>query len=395
MQEVKNLLNQVTAINRKYEGIGRITGEKFNIFKLLGVASSEVRTHSMFLAELLNPKGSHQQDDVFLKLFVERFSVKDFDTASATAEAEFYIGTKTATTGGRIDILVRDKSNRRIIIENKVYAGDQENQLLRYYNYDRGAKLFYLTLNGDAPGDWSTGGKLKETDYVLISYRQHILNWLEDCKKEAVNLPILRETITQYICLTKYLTNQTANYKMQEEIVGLILHTRENFEAFVYLQEVTGGVYDQVVTRLKTQLEGVAEEFGLELDYDIGLNRTVKYAGFSFKGGRLDKYNITIRFEFDKGDTKGLCFGFTGLNKDEKQRAQRTLLKEKFVSTFKTKVYSTDSWPAYTLWSEYSNWDTEIYLKIYKNELTAPIRQKLVYMLEIVESLNNSLGDGQ
>lgn len=355
MQEVKNLLNQITAINRKYEGIGRITGENFNVFRLLGVASSEVRTHSMFLAELLNPKGSHQQEDAFLKLFVKRFSIADFDTASAIAEAEFYIGAKTETTGGRIDIIVRDRNNRRIIIENKIYAGDQENQLLRYFKYDNAAKLFYLTLNGDAPGEWSTGRKLKEADYVLVSYKQDVLNWLEDCKKEAVNLPILRETITQYIYLIKYLTNQTTNYKMQEEIVGLILQTRENFEAFASLQEVTGRVYDQVVTRLKNQLEGVAKEFGLELEYDIGINRTVKYAGFSFKGGVLDKYNLTIRFEFDKGDTKGLCYGFTGPNKDEKERTQRALLKEKFVSVFKTKVYNTDSWPAYTSWSEYSD----------------------------------------
>ena len=66
-----SFLERVTSINKKYENIAEITGENFNVFRILGLSSSEVRTHSAFIAELLNPKGSHNQKQIFLKLFCE------------------------------------------------------------------------------------------------------------------------------------------------------------------------------------------------------------------------------------------------------------------------------------------------------------------------------------
>lgn len=70
-QNITHLLSHISVICRKYEEIAEITGENFNVFKVLGLTTNEVRTHSAFLAELLNPKGSHGCKDVFLKLFVE------------------------------------------------------------------------------------------------------------------------------------------------------------------------------------------------------------------------------------------------------------------------------------------------------------------------------------
>src|SRR5688500_17218697 len=87
---INNLLQQIIAINKKYEGIADITGENFNIFRILKVDSNEVRTHSAFLAELLNPKGSHGQKDVFLKLFIEYFNIKEIDVTKII-EAEVLI----------------------------------------------------------------------------------------------------------------------------------------------------------------------------------------------------------------------------------------------------------------------------------------------------------------
>lgn len=383
MQEVKDLLNQVTAINRKYEGIGRITGENFNIFKLLGVASSEVRTHSTFLAELLNPKGSHQQEVVFLDLFVKRFSIQGFDAASATAEVELYIGTKTETTGGRIDILVRDKNNRRIIVENKIYARDQENQLLRYFNYDNAAKLFYLTLNGDAPSSWSTGGNLKESDYIIISYKHDVLGWLEDCKKEAVNLPILRETITQYIHLVKDLTNQTNSGKMQQEMIDTIMKDKESLQSYFLLSGAYEDVLDKVISYLHESLKLLAAETGLKLIFD--LSRRESNTGFSFVNDLLDKNNLAIRFEFDGKGTKYFFFGLVQLELFREDRTPSNVL-EKFVETF-GEGDSTAIWPAWAWLHDYYWWDNETYLKIYNGELIKQVEEKIRKVLSIVGSL--------
>ena len=89
IQFIQNLLTQIHVIQKKYDDIAEITGENFNIFKILKLEAHEVKTHSAFLAELLNPMGSHSLKDAFLKLFIEivvsddvesKFHLSNFDT---------------------------------------------------------------------------------------------------------------------------------------------------------------------------------------------------------------------------------------------------------------------------------------------------------------------------
>lgn len=61
-REFQNLFGQVNALISKYKKVNELTGENFNVFKILKLESSEVRMHSAFIAELLNPKGSHTQN---------------------------------------------------------------------------------------------------------------------------------------------------------------------------------------------------------------------------------------------------------------------------------------------------------------------------------------------
>ena len=48
----------------------RLRGENFNVFRLLDIENKE-DAHSRFIAELLDPRGSHGQEDYFLRLFLE------------------------------------------------------------------------------------------------------------------------------------------------------------------------------------------------------------------------------------------------------------------------------------------------------------------------------------
>src|ERR1700749_5058851 len=110
MREYKNLLDQVNAINIRYKKINELTGDNFNVFRILKLESSEVRMHSAFLAELLNPNGTHGQKDAFLKLFIKAFCFKNnpIDTASCRVKVEESIGviSKDKSQGGRIDIVI-------------------------------------------------------------------------------------------------------------------------------------------------------------------------------------------------------------------------------------------------------------------------------------------------
>lgn len=58
MENLQRLLDEVRLIRRKADVERREAdrrGENFNIFNILGVTSDETRTHSAFIAELLDP----------------------------------------------------------------------------------------------------------------------------------------------------------------------------------------------------------------------------------------------------------------------------------------------------------------------------------------------------
>lgn len=296
IHRIEMLLKEVSHISREYEKMAKLSGENFNIFRTLNLATAEVRLHSAILAEFLNPKGSHGQDDLFLDLFVKQFEITDFDTKKANAELEKYTGRINSdyTEGGYIDIFITNDALECIIIENKINAGDQPNQLLRYYNAYPKARLFYLTRDGCPPSDYSTnGGELGEEKYKIISYKYDIIKWLEACKKEAVSLPIIRETITQYINHLKSLTGQTTMEKMKDEIKKLI---RKNPEIAEH-----ACVINDCLEELKSECQ---EKFIEKLAEKVsGFNSTPKYIKDTIQfciassNNFFKENNLTLLFE--------------------------------------------------------------------------------------------------
>lgn len=237
---MKDLIQKVSEISIRYEHLSKLSGNDFNVFNVINVTTDEVRLHSRFIAELLNPKGSHGQGGVFLNLFASKFNVTmDFDVASV--EVEKHIGTLTETTGGFIDIFISDNKGRSITIENKIYASDQKCQLLRYYNFNAN-NLLYLTLLGDEPNEssyiFNDDKKLDpRTDFKLISYKYDIKEWLIACRKEAVELPLLREGISHYINLIEILTGQSSNDIMNKEIRDYISENKDNLKQACLIAE--------------------------------------------------------------------------------------------------------------------------------------------------------------
>ena len=297
IESLTNFLELVRQIIDKHEEIALISGENFNVFKVLNLQTSEVRVHSAFLAELLNAKGTHGQGGSYLRHFIDQCGVKDFfdkefDVENSEAFVERYIGSinEEKTQGGRLDILIEDINGNRIIIENKIYASDQENQLLRYYNnFNKNAKLLYLTLAGDKPSAESTGGKLSEEQYDLISYKEEIIQWLIECKQDSVDLPIIRETITQYIHLLKYLTNQAENYKMQEEITRLIIDRPELIDSIDLCAKALQNIFQKVTDKFwKSVNDELPKDKEVKLEEGVWLK-----AGFREDNDGIHFYYVT------------------------------------------------------------------------------------------------------
>lgn len=188
---------------------------RFNIFSALHKKTDEVRLHSRFIAYLLSSDANHGMRDAYLKLFMNNILDLDFDSTEYTVKTE----------DKNIDIVIYN-DRKEVIIENKIYAGDQPQQLVKYYDLRTSeniekeiVKVVYLTLGRHKPSEDSRGN-IPCKKLVCIDYTQEINNWLIDCIKitEAKN-QLLANTILQYKELITELTSDINQaIENQEEI---------------------------------------------------------------------------------------------------------------------------------------------------------------------------------
>lgn len=248
-------------------------GDFFNIFNVVGLRTDEVRLHSALIAELLNPKGSHGSSSHFLQAFLEQLGIEEgyFDYARCSIDmVERVIGPVTETEGGRIDIIIEDGTHA-IIIENKIYANDQLNQLLRYYNYGKrmfpnGFQLLYLTLDGHEPDRCTLGEK--DYEYKIISYENEILRWLEKCSEIAENKKLSQAVIRQYSQLIKQITNKDDDMQYIKKLKAIMLAPQNIIavgEILKLQREWEEDVYDKYIWK---PLKQYADSKGLEFDKD-------------------------------------------------------------------------------------------------------------------------------
>jgi len=385
-----NLLTRVSAITKKHEKIAEITGENFNVFRILKLSTNEVLTHSAFLCELLNPKGSHGHHDIFLRLFIDlqrdkfgkhtlfldRFD--SFDAISAKAYAESHIGfiNEDKSEGGRIDLLIKDRNNKAIIIENKIHASDQLKQLVRYNNAYKNAPIFYLTLHGSSPSE-NSKGELEEGDnYVCISYAEDIITWLELCRKEAVTHPILRETITQYIYLLKHLTNQTINDMMKKEIVDVITESAEKIEAAFEIVSSFDAVKQRIVDKYKETLLA-----SLNKTWECDTKRN-----FGKKDGELRLFKkswshaIILTFNTHFQDLEIGIY-----RKDDEQCTDSELQSNVREKLKNLEIGSILNYPNWVWNCKFQDWDSSSWSEVYDGEMTKKTKNKIDKILSLLD----------
>ena len=165
--------------------------------------------HSNMLASLLKELQILQE---FLKLLRKNIGIPSKDLIDAAVDTEFVC----PESKKRIDILIRLKFKpsgqntpyKAIILENKIYAKDQPQQLDNYFAALKGLGypvkdilLVYLTLDGKdpSPDSFCTAKKAKAS-LTLMSYKKHIIRFLErsltlDTVKQSSRL---KNTIESY-----------------------------------------------------------------------------------------------------------------------------------------------------------------------------------------------------
>ena len=226
-----------------------------NITNILGCATDEVKNSSL-LHNLLKVKFKYDNKKInFAKDFSEYIIKEKFKNDSvdinSTAEAfnEFYASSETWR---RIDLLIK-ADNFEIIIENKILAGDQPNQLKDYYknrvenkNNDKikdNIFIVYLTRYGDKPSEYSIDKKLLEEleneNKICYLWHDDIAEWIE---KDILNkyqflkekeFQLIYSALIQIAYNEKFISKKTEENKMEQKIIKDFFDNNKYFETLL------------------------------------------------------------------------------------------------------------------------------------------------------------------
>jgi hypothetical protein len=414
--ELQTLLDKVSTITKKYDELAKSTGEKYNIFSIMSMEWNEVYTHSAIIGDLLNPQGSHGQGKVFLKSFLEiinkKFEIEILPFSNLVNEkiCERTISSSNdweKVSGGRIDLIIED-SKQILLIENKIYAKDQEYQLIRYYNYAKlKNKVFYIiyltldqaVLNDEKTYDviglrqkitgknfhyskkadyekYKTDNNNKTNNYYClyypITYTNEILEWLEECIKISENIPLISETLKQYRNNVKNITNQTINNTMSEEIVNKMRKSlKESFEIKNNIWKLQEELYLNFMKLIKQYAERnnmVVNEINLEVNKEYGLY---------LKPNSWKEIEIVVIFN-DRNYTN-LYFGISSIEKTELNERENLRLKFKNKG-FELNEYTISKCPRYNNWAD----NAEIWEDIAKGTEGETFKEITEGILEII-----------
>lgn len=211
-----------------------------NFFEILGISSSEIR-HSRMLAWLLDPKESHKLGSEFLKKFLLKVidrnenitEVKSVDVFLRDfSDADVYRESKN-----NIDIFLSSPKNKfNLVIENKIFTSDHDNQLEKYRIYtekeypDFKNLYVYLTPNGNAPINASDD----ECRYWrVLSYKEislilnDIINGLHESSKVRFVIKEYNDNLRRNILNDEELKQLSADiYFKYKEVLDLIINNK-------------------------------------------------------------------------------------------------------------------------------------------------------------------------
>lgn len=247
MEPIRNLSTDPGGFRDRFEairaGMGALTEWQrerdrreaggFNIFRVLGIDTREVKTHSAMLGCLLDPEGAHGQGDLFLSGFLKRGSAKggflptafaDLPTGGWQSHCEVRVEASrpsiseeesAGTDSGRVDIVLRHAPSRSlIVIENKIYAADQPQQLERYFRWMERRRrvwhrqaLLYLAPDRKQPSGRNplefgcvmpSDGCDGRTSFSCLTWRGDVVGLLEECLPR-VQSPFISIVLSQYL----------------------------------------------------------------------------------------------------------------------------------------------------------------------------------------------------
>lgn len=187
----------------------KTTPPKLNVWEGIELGNSELK-HCSFLSWLFDKNANHYQRELFLDCFLDYMAAKyqnsNFYEIIEFVKNDYYIVTKEDyykyyKESGRVDIFIKSK-NFMFIIEAKIQALEQDNQIERYLNIlgqqatsnnikNNHCKMFFLTPDGRKPVSLNNiSTSFSDIDVISIGWKDVAVivnNFSKKCKNKFVS----------------------------------------------------------------------------------------------------------------------------------------------------------------------------------------------------------------
>lgn len=240
---------------------------------------------------------------------------QDEECGSASVQRE------VSVAQGCLDILI-STGHLRVIIENKPWAGDQNQQLARYFSYldHNGAGngiVIYLTPKGTAPSGYSLPEpeqqrRIEAQQLRQWGYGREILEWLARCRAgcQAERIRMFIDDFSRYISAE---FQGIRNNTMSDHIIDGITESPVNVAAAVRVIILGDAVRKRLFEMLRQQLHINLQDHTVEIQNDQWrsyLSLSISYP---------ENFPYKFRLEFQNTQFNGLIFG---LHRNEENNPQ-------------------------------------------------------------------------
>lgn len=309
---------------------------RFNLLSIIEKDRDEAHIHSKIIYNLLSQNWGKKDKETFLTLFLKEIGIEDENIYDKNWEVTREKAFDLDTIKGRLDFEIKSK-DCIYIIEMKIDAGDQPEQLIRYQKFAKEQhkkyKIFYLTLDGHNASKKSIGEEenLEENEkveYINISFQGEILNWLENCLKLVEGKENKSACINQYIAsINKILGEKDTKIKdnilkSTEDIkTAITIYEKLNDKLQITLENFMSLLKEKLRTRIENEI--IYYKKYVKDYYNYSLDKTPQdYPGLYIvlaenKSNNSNYYKFVLKLELAP-ELIG-CLGFIKSDEDIKE----------------------------------------------------------------------------
>ena len=274
MQEyIRKLISQTIALIEK----NKSHGNEFNLLKISGMGSSEVFTHTPILKELLDPRGSHGQGNLFLKSFIDSFCSEFIVDEFVQIKKEQRVGDKK-------------KSDYLNSVYRKTYLTDiKERHDIKEHEFNELTKMLSSSIGSSCNPNRLTN-TFKSKINVDLSYPTVVkyIGYLKDSFliEEAERYDIKGRkyigSLSKYYFCDVGVRNTILNFRQQEEN-----HIMENI---LYNElRMRGYNVDVGMVETKTNIDGKTIRKQYEVDFVVNEGSNRYYIQSAFAMPNIEK----------------------------------------------------------------------------------------------------------